>query len=161
MARFMPKLAERRRLARLAKWLAANPISSAQIAPPIRTASFGSVIRWDRWPEVTPAFRRSDAGWWQLGEHGHSFGHWPHPLTPIAKCRVVDWKGSFSGIDGLSGSKSPLKAFADLDEFARARCPKWITPATQEQLAWCLDHKPIDEWRANGATMARRAFGPR
>lgn len=149
----MPKLAERRRLARLAKWLTANPISAAQVGPPTRTASFGSLIRWDRWPEVTPAFRRSDAGWWQLGEQGHSFGRWPHPLTPLAKCSVVDWKGSFSDIDGLSGSKSPLEAFADLDEFARARCPKWITPATQEQLAWCLDHKPIDEWRANGATM--------
>lgn len=153
VARLMPKLAERRRLARLAKWLTANPISAAQVGPPTRTASFGSLIRWDRWPEVTPAFRRSDAGWWQLGEQGHSFGRWPHPLTPLTKCSVVDWKGSFSDIDGLSGSKSPLEAFADLDEFARARCPKWITPATQEQLAWCLDHKPIDEWRANGATM--------
>lgn len=157
----MPKLAERRRLARLAKWLTANPISSAQVAIPTRTASFGSLIRWDRWPEVAPAFRRSDAGWWQLGENGHSFGHWPHPLTPLAKCRVVEWRGSFSDIDGLSDSKSPLNAFPDLDKFARAHCPKWIAPATQEQLAWCLDHKPIDEWRANGATMVLADWDPR
>lgn len=157
----MPKLAERRRLDRLARWLIANPIIAAKDAAPARTVSYESVIRWDRWPTTTPTFRRSMAGWWCLNEAGHCSGSWPHVLTPLAKSSVVEWEGAFADIDGLSGSKSPLEAFTDLDDFARACCSKWILPATEEQLLWCLNHKPLHDWRLNGAMMVRADWDQR
>ena len=91
--------------------------------PDRRTADAKDAIPWHRWPSPGP-YSLCLARWAEL-HHPSREGIWT--------CDIRD-------IEALSASKSSLRNFASLDEFALACCRREVGDASERALQACLKH---------------------
>lgn len=116
-----------------------------------------AVVRWDRlahwsaleWPRHAQGHL---AGWKYLPGYGYSGCTVQcQPLCSLGEESAVDVTLDIGAIDGLSASKSDLRAYESMEAFARARCGDFLQDGSQHGLYANLAHNEIRILRAGSA----------